>query len=250
MLMPPLFFRQITFQAFQLGPELITLFTHGGSSEDRVSRRAEKALVKWLVNNTSARLLLCEVLGRSPDALFATEIKEPFYRPDEGDIDLLICNPEAPHQAVAMECKRLKIEVVDDGDDRINKLDEVGGGVRQAKKLYERFSFFQTYLGIISAIDAAPRTSVNIPCNGITSESIPNWDKDTTSFRNIVQFPRREELPSDIGIIFIELVQPSGRRFEEQGTIRICVHHPATPRPQRITDTRKIEMLLGGAASG
>jgi len=203
--------------------------------------------VKWLVNNLQARLLLWDQLRRFPDAFFATEVKDPFYGPREGDIDLLVCNPGAPHQAVALECKRLKVEVVDDGTDWINKLEEVGEGVRRAKKLYEQFSFFQTYFAVISAIDAANRTNLNIPCNGITSESVPNWDTSTTTFRNIVQFPRREELPTEIGIVFIELVQPSGRRFEQQGTLRICVHYPATTRPQRTADTRKVELLMKGA---
>jgi hypothetical protein len=248
MLMPPLRFRQIAFQAVQLGPEVITLFTHDGAlSGDRVSKRKEQALVKWLVSNISARLLLWEVMGRSPDAFFVTEVHDPFYGPNEGDIDLLVCDSGAPHEAAVLECKRVKVEVVDAGNDRINKLEEVGRGVQQAKKLYEKFSFSQTYLAVISAIDAANRTNVNVPCNGITSESIPNWDTSTTTFRNIVQFPRREELPPDIGIIFIELVQTSGRRFEEQGTLRLCMHHPATPRRQRTADTRKIEKLMEAA---
>lgn len=249
MLMPPLIFRQITFQSFTLTPEVIKLFTHDGPlSSDRITRREEKALVKWLVNEVSARMLLLEVLSRSQDALYKVEVQDPFYGATEGDIDLLLCNPGAPHEAVALECKRVKVEVEDNGNDRINRLEDVGEGVKQAKKLYQTFSFFQTYLTVISAIDAARRTNVNILYNGITSQSIPNWDGSTTTFRNIVQFPHREELPPEIGIIFIEVVQPSGQRFEEQGTLRIGVHHPATPRPQRPEDTRRIEALMRGTA--
>jgi hypothetical protein len=245
MLMPPLIFRQVTFQAVQLGRRVIEVFTDYGSSPvDSLSQRREQILVKWLVGNPTARGLLSEVLQRSTDAFYATEVRGPFYGPSEGDIDLLVCNRESPHEAVVLECKRLKVEVVDGGNDRINKLEEVGEGVRQAKKLHDKFTFFQTYLAVISAVDAANRREVNIPCRGVTSESVPNWDSSTTTFRSIVQFPRREELPADIGIIFIELVQPSGRRFEEQGTIRICVHHQAMPRLQLTLDTRKIETLM------
>ena len=246
--MAPLCFEQITFQSVQLG-RVIEVFTDDGSAQiDSLAKRPERALVKWVVGNPSARALLFKVLRRSPDEFSATEVQDPFYGPNEGDIDLLICRRERPHEAVAFECKRVKVVAEDNGNDRINKLEDVGEGVRQAKKLHEKFSFSQTFLAVISAVDAAKRKQANIPSRGLTSESVPNWDAGKTTFRSIVQFPRREELPAEIGIIFIELVQPSGRQFEEQGTVRICVHHSATQRPQRPCDTRRVQTLMEGSA--
>ena len=238
-------FRQITFQAVHLGPAVIELFTDDGLTTGQgVSARNEQALVNWLTRYEPGRLLLFEQLQRSPAAFYRTEVQEPFYGPQEGDIDLLVCNREAPHQTAVLECKRVKVQVIDEGNDQLNKLDEVGGGVRQAKKLSEKFGFFQTYLAVITAVDAANRKQMNIPCRGVSSESISNWDSSTTTFRRIVEFPRREELPAEVGIIFIEIVQPSGKALEEQGTIRICVHQVAAPRTQRVSDTNKIEALI------
>ena len=244
MRMAPLRFRQITFQVSQLAPVMEIFADDGRSPSDYLSKRKEQMLVRWLANDVMARRLLCELLERPLGAFVATEVKEPFYGPTEGDIDLLVCDPAAPNEVAAFECKRVKVEVLDEGNDHVNKLEEVGAGVRQAKKLYDKFGFFQTYMTVISAIDSANRKQLNIPCRGITAESTPNWDTNTTTFRSIVEFPRREELPGEI--IFVELVQPSGRSFEEQGTLRICVHHKATPRTQRASDTRKIEALMRG----
>lgn len=245
MRLPPVTFREIAFHWAQLRPGIVELFTDDGSlPPDRISQRAEQWLVGWLVNDAGARQLLCEMLQRSPAAFFRTAVQKPFYTANEGDIDLLVCDPGSPHQAVAIECKRVKVYVEDEGNDSINRLDAVGEGVKQAKKLYGKFGFFQTYLAVISAVDSANRKRLNIPSRGITSESVPNRDTSTTTFRSILQFPRREELPSDIGIILIELVQPSGRAFQEQGIVRICVHHKAVPRSQREIETHKMVDLM------
>ncbi len=243
--MPPVIFREIVFQYAQLRPGIIELFGDDGSlSTSHVSRQPEKSLIGWLVSDASARQLLCDVLGRTASAYVAVGIQQPFYAADEGDIDLLVCDSDRPHEAAAIECKRVKVHVEDDGNDWVNRLEAVGEGVKQARKLYNKFGFFQTYLAVISAVDGANRRRLNIPSRGITSESVPNRDTSTTTFRSILQFPRREELPADIGIIFIEVVQPSGKRFEEQGVIRICVHHKATPRPQREADTQRMLALM------
>lgn len=245
MRLPPVIFREIVFQGERLRPGIIELFTDDGSlPREHISSKPEQWLINWLVSDGGAKPLLCNLLQRSPAAVVRTTVQRPFYAANEGDIGLLICDPGFPHETAVIECKRVKVRVLDEGNDSINRLEAVGEAVKQAKKLYERFGFFQTYLAVVSAIDGANRKGVNIPCRGITHESVPNRNTSTTTFRSILQFPRREELPPDIGIIFIELVQSSGRPFQEQGIVRICIHHKATPRPQRESETRKVLELL------
>jgi hypothetical protein len=243
--LPPVIFREIAFQWADLHPGIIELFMDDGSSPtDRLSDKSEHWLVQWLVGDAAARQLLCEILERPPAASLRTSVQSPFYAAHEGDIDLLICDPAAPHETAVIECKRVKIHVEDEGNDSINRLEAVGEAVKQVRKLYAKFGFFQTYLAVISAVDGANRKHLNIPSRGITHDSVPNWDTSTTTFRRILQFPRREELPAEIGIILIELVQPSGRAFQEQGIVRICVHHRATPRPQHERETRGVVELM------
>lgn len=245
MRMPPVIFREIAFHYAQLRPGVTTFFTDDGSPyASRISKKAEQSLISWLVHDAATKHLLCEVLQRSLGSFFGISVQQPFYAANEGDIDLLVCEPRSPHEAIAIECKRVKVFVEDEGNDCINRIEAVGEGVKQVRKLYDRLGFFQTYLAIISAVDGANRKQLNIPSRGITSDSIPNRDTSTTTFRRILQFPRREELPPEIGIMLIELVQPSGRAFEEQGVVRICVHHKATPRPQREADTQRMLALM------
>lgn len=245
MKIPEITFRQITFQKARIDRQVINLFTDDCLTPAHdILKLGEQALINWLLSDPSARGLLLELLEQAPDAFCWPGLQEPFYGPKEGDIDLLVCDKVASYRAAAIECKRVKVNVIDDGNDWINKLEEVGEGVWQAKKLYKKFGFFQTYFAIISAVNSANRKQVNIPNRGVTPESVSNWDSSRKTFRSIVEFPRREELPADIGIIFIEMVQPSGRAFEEQGIVRICVHHPATPRTQRRLETNKIQELM------
>ena len=40
-----------------------------------------------------------------------------------------------------------------------------------------------------------------------------------TTFKRIVEFPGRDDLKSDVGIVFVELVQPSGVSINERVTL-------------------------------
>jgi hypothetical protein len=245
MRLPPVIFREIAFQWADVKPGIIEFFTDDGSlPTEHLSQKSEHWLVQWLVSDAGARELLCELLGRPHWAFLSTSVQSPFYGTREGDIDLLICDLAAPQETAVIECKRLKIHVEDEGHDSINRLEAVGEAVKQAKKLYTKFGFFQTYLAVISAVDGANRKRLNIPSRGISHDSVPNRDTSATTFRRILEFPRREELPAGVGILLIELVQPSGKAFQEQGIVRMCMHPGATPRSQRDVETRKVLELM------
>src|SRR5258708_25482484 len=70
-----------------------------------------------------------------------------------------------------------------------------------------------------------------------------NFDGVTT-FKRIVEFPGRDDLKSDVGIVFVELVQPSGVSINERVTLRVCVHQAATQRTQSTAETKRVVMLL------
>ena len=87
-----------------------------GSS--RVTEFDEKPLVRWLMLTFLSRVLILEQLGLPSDAWYRPEVVQPFYAPGEGDIDLILCPPLSPHLAMALECKRVKVEAVNTGHDR------------------------------------------------------------------------------------------------------------------------------------
>jgi hypothetical protein len=215
----------------------------GGS---RVTEFDEKPIIRWLMLSEPSHGIILDELGLPPDAFYCPEVVQPFYAPGEGDIDLILCPWLSPHRAIALECKRVKVESVNVGQDRINKLHDIAGGVRQANKLYNGpFGFFQTYLAIITEVEASGQDERNIPNRGVRSHTTPQrGDTGRTTFRQIVEFPGRAGLHKDIGIIFIEVAQPSRLSIDKQATVRVCVYRRAEPRDQLDSVTNRVMEIM------
>lgn len=211
----------------------------------RVTDIPEKQLIRWLMLSEPARGLIFEELGFPSSAFYALEVGEPFYSPGIGDLDLVLCNHCAPHEAAVLECKRVKIVVVDPEQHQMNKLEDTRIGVIQANRLHDKFGFSRTYLAVLTEVEASQQHDTNIPCRGIDSTATPDYGQ-TKSFKRIVEFPGRDDLKTDIGIVFIEVVQPSRISINERVTIRVCVHHPAQQRTQSDSVTNRIEMVMRG----
>lgn len=217
-------------------------------SPERVTSLDEKKLIGWLMRCERSRDLIFRKLGREPSAFYATEIIEPFYGHGEGDIDLLICDRGDPGAAVALECKRIKVEGIDIKNDRMNKLCHAEFAVQQANKLYERCGFFETYLALLIAVDSARQSDSNIPCRGLRPDSTHGFGETKTQ-KAILDFPGRDKLDPKIGIIFVEVVQPSGKPIDEMAIVRVLLFHPAKPRFQSAGATAEVSDLIGKATT-
>jgi hypothetical protein len=212
----------------------------------RIAEFDERTIIHWIMLCPPARHLLLEMLSLPPDAFYQSQVVQPFYSMGEGDLDLILCSRLSPQEAVALECKRVKVETVNAGQDRINKLPGAARGVCQANRLYNGpIAFFQTYLAIITEVVANLQHETNIPSRGVRSHTTPqSGDTKITTFRQIVEFPGRAELHNDIGILFIEIVQPSRLSIDTQATVRMCLYRRAERReqPARITN-RVLEIM-------
>src|SRR5262245_59628453 len=111
----------------------IQFLLDGPRSEQRITSPAESAIVQSLVQVPEFCRVLLEELHRRIDSRIAPNVQAPFTRPGKkpGDIDLLIAHPASPHEAIAIECKRVKITVESAGNDHLNKIEEVATGVKQ-----------------------------------------------------------------------------------------------------------------------
>lgn len=214
-----------------------------GSS--RVTEFDEKPLVRWLMLMYQSRALILGQLGLPGDAWYRPEVVQPFYAPGEGDIDLILCPPLSPHLAMALECKRVKVEAVNAGQDRINKLRGVGGGVHQANALYNgRYPFSQTWLCILTEVEAS-QDERNFPNRGVRPHTTPQeGDAGRPTFRQIVEFPGRDDLHRDIGIVFVEIVQPQGLSIDRQATVRVCAYRRAECRDQLDAVTKRVIEIM------
>jgi hypothetical protein len=222
-------------------------YEHGSA---RVMEFDEKLTVRWLMFNPGCREIILEALRLPGTACYYPEVVSPFYTRGDGDLDLILCPPWSPSEAFALECKHVKVESVNLDQDKINKLQHVGHGVCQVKRLYDRHAFFQTYLAIITVVDATGQHDTGIFTRGIRSHTKPQrgQDTETTTFKQIVEFPDRSELESkpydEIGIIHIEIVQLSRFPIDKQATIAVGVLRRAEKRPQSTDVTNRVREIM------
>jgi hypothetical protein len=238
----PIIFRQISLDTARVPrsdqPFTATFFETGpyayvdGSA--RVTEFDEKPIVRWLMLCPPAREVILDELRLPVTAFYKPEVVQPFYAPGEAEIDVVLCDRQTPHLALALECKRVKVETVNVGQDRLNKLQGVADGVNQANRLYDgRFAFFQTYLTIITEVEASLQGESNIPSRGVRSHTTPErGDRQKSTFRQIAEFPDRDKLHDSVGILFIEIVRPSHLSIDTQATIRVCVYRRADSGPR------------------
>jgi hypothetical protein len=188
------------------------------------------------------RVLLDE-LHRPIDSRIATNVQVPFTGAGKkpGDIDLLIAHPARPHEAIAIECKRVKITVESAGNDHLNKIEEVVTGVKQANALRE-FGFYQTYLCVIAVVDAAAQQHWNVLNRGIDANATYNYSEQKT-FSRFISFPGREDLNKEVGIAFLEVVQPTNRPMLELMSFGISVQQ-AAKNDQRSELTNRVSRFF------
>jgi len=247
-------YRQISFDRAHIAPRQLVkprFFEAAGypwlDGSTRITELDEKSLIRWLMFSPEARHVIFEELGLPSTTFYRPEVIQPFYAAGEGDLDLVLCPPTSPNVGYGVECKRVKVETVNAGQDRINKLQDVAYGVCQANRLYDGcFAFHQTYLAILTEVTGAGQDEINIPNRGVRAHTSPQrGDTGRTTFRQIVEFPGRDALHKDIGILFIEIVQPSHISIDKQATVRVCIYRRAEPREQRDGVTNRIREMMG-----
>ena len=236
---------QLSFDSAPHDPNRKTQFFVDSTSgaPDSVTQLDEKSLVLWLMQTEPVRAFILRELGRQDSAFHATELVDPFYGSGEGDIDFLVCDRLDPGAAAAFECKRIKVEEVDEKNDRMNKLSGITTAVRQVNRLYEKCGFFETYLAVLIEVECSKQFESNIPCRGLRPDSTHDFGSGNTQ-RATLNFPGYKHLNQKIGIIIIEVAQPSKKSVNRMANLRLLRYHPATPRFQSAQTTRQISALI------
>ena len=204
---------------------------------ESVTTWSEERIVDFIVTHLALRTFFLDILLRTPGAFITTRATEPFISDRSrkpGDIDVIVA--DRPDEALAIECKRVKISAIDQSHNHLNKLEQLADGVQQANALHG-LGFFQTYFAILTAVDARIQTHRNIPSRGLDPETTHNYGEANT-FTRLVEFPDRKRLSDEIGILFLELVQTTGANLTDQCILALCIDHQAQPRLQtsRITN--------------
>ena len=201
-----------------------------------VIKEMETAIIRWLLGSKGRNLLL-ELLGLPLDSYTETAvgvpvIDDPQMKP--GDLDLLICPHGRPDMSVAIQCKRVTVEVEGDDSDQIRKLGDTKDVVWQANKQRKRYGFHQNYLAIIIQSFVARRCSSEVILRGITPESL----------KRIYEFNYRDKVHDDVGIIFIDVTQPTWQSVDRMARVGVCVDREAKLLSQSDWLTNRIEEWL------
>lgn len=228
-------FKWVAYDSKLLQPNILqsfTLFNTNNKIGENEARQFENEMVGWLVSQHSFRELL---LGELEMPFFTNvfcQLKKPFittHNNKPGDVDILLINPQEPTYSIAIECKKVNVTTSLDSE-KVNKIDKIKGAINQTKGLLE-MGFHKVYLAIITGSHGAENTDVNYLYRGIGEQN----------FQKLYDFPDRENLDSRVGLIFIEVIQPTGNSLDHTGVLSLCVDMFAKGQEQsrRITENIK-----------
>lgn len=127
-----------------------------------------------------------------------------------------------------------EIESLNDREDDVNRLPDVKKVVVQVNKQRENLGFHRNCSLIISQTFGRNFTRENAIFRKASPETA----------HKIYEFPQRESLHEDVGIIFVEIGQPTGKSFRTQVNICLRIDKEASRLDQPPSLTNRIKELF------
>jgi len=120
---------------------------------------------------------------------------------DQGDVDILLCAPNRPDRAIAVQVKRLKVRPEAFSGGQPNGLGNLKEGARQANVL-ARIGFAQVYLYVFIVVD----------CRGQNPGEEASYAGAPAKFKNLIERSVSAtglDLDPRVGLLQYEFVQPT-----------------------------------------
>lgn len=239
--------RQLVFQVIKshakyLGQGLShSFFDESSKNEESVTTIHENEIVDWIFQDESRQDLIFRNLyhEKASQIFYCFRVDcEPILTNEDrkkiGDIDMLICPRNYPNYATAVEFKRVKVETLDDQTAKVNKLQTCRiKGLDQVDQL-RSFNFWKTYLGVIIEDDARrsdSESSLMRSSTGDLEKAIYNLTFD-------------KGLDHYAGVMYIQIIQPTGESFHARNSFGICIDKYAKPVIQDEELTKRIEKFM------
>jgi hypothetical protein len=151
----------------------------------------------------------------------------------QGDVDVLLRDPERPELAVAIEAKRVKVTPGPKGQPpKINKLHEFQKAVSQANQL-AKLGFSQVYLYVFVMIDSR---EANIEAHGART----TYDDALTpeDRRMLDEVISEQNLDPRVGLMRFDVAQPMDHEPLDVGTSTGVLLRSARPQtqPDKVTE--------------
>lgn len=223
--------------------EHLDFFKVGQYEEEEViteKKKHEEAIIKWILSSPARNLLLNE-LGISYDSFIDYSVKRPVIENPQkkpGDIDILICEHYKAEHTIAFQCKPVSVIAYNQDEDDVNKLPDIKDAVLQVNKQRDKLGFYKNYLVVVIKAYGRNRVKNNVLFRGPTEQT----------FKQIYEFPQRESLNEDVGIVFIQITQPTGKSFNRMVSVGVCVDKEASILGQspHLTNRIREHMRLKG----
>jgi len=209
----------------------------GPKSDEKVTDQSEEEIVHWLVGTRQARGLLLEGLRLPAHTYTQTGIIDPLIekhrRQPPGDIDLIFV-PDAG-RAIAIQVKRLRVIAETTHRDRTpgRLLGNITSLVEQANGSRD-IGFCENYALVLVECYGPERAEYNF----ISRASSPGV------FRRLYHITRDQPIHSDVGLILVEITQPTRSSFDRAGTVAVCVDKPSIPLDQAPEITARVRQLV------
>ena len=218
------------------------LFSGDGPAGDRVTAKIESEAVRWLLRTPIARDLMLEELRLPAHTYARASVTEPLIddrNKKPGDIDLLLVANHA-WQSISIQIKRVKVEAIDTIRDKISHrhLGNLRDLVDQANAS-RNLGFHLNYALVIIQVDGIARSEVNVLTRGIT----------TGKLQRIYRLIMNSPLHPDVGVVFVEISQPTVASIDRMGMVAVCVDKPAVPLDQPNRLTERVRQLMANCGS-
>ncbi len=207
-------------------------------SAERITDNDEQAIVKWILSNVQCRDLIFSEITHTPGAHKDSILDNSFpksIRPEGGDIDFVMPEGDNPSKAVCVEFKKVKVQIDDDGRERVNNLSKLKQLIQQGNKRRSQ-GFYKSYICAVALIDSHQYKSPNVLVRGMEG-------KDIKKFYNLDSIGG---VHNDVGIILAEIAQPTGKSFNEMFGFGVCKLKDAVILEQRPRLTEDVQELFKG----
>jgi hypothetical protein len=230
------FFQTIGRDTIQLnGQTSYPIFAEANDNAPSVRNLTERQALEWLFKDALfASDFTQAFFPGTPLVRYHFSLVRPFTQPDNkpGDIDLMLVALDLPHQAVALEAKRIKIETCPDGSVHINRAQEIGYGIQQANSC-RNIGFHRTYLLLLLLDDGRAKSSQNAFLRHATGREIDQ----------ILSLPWSEALNPDVGVVYVRSCQAIDKTIDEASSIQYCIDKHAARQQQTDEMINKVRHL-------
>jgi hypothetical protein len=214
-------FRNLFVPEERFGEPFIEMFA-AGQAGPSIDKTDEMGALRWIASRPDLLPLLLGQIGFSGAVSVGVSVTEPFLpRYRGGDIDLLAIPEKDPRCTVAFQAKRFKVALTGAGEQVSLEGAKIDDLVRQCNQTVQ-LGFHQVYGMILVMMDGQNHPAASILHHGASDPT----------FRRIYHFVKHASLDWRVGIVFVEIVQPTPTNLAEFGMLAVGIDQNAHPLEQ------------------